>query len=149
MKPAKDANGYLRTVMDGKTIKVHRVVAETFVMNPENKSCVDHIDNNRANNKAENLQWVTQHENALLAKERGRLVGVNEGEKSPSAKMTEKQAYQVFELMEKYTQTYGKAVRIAKEVGLTLNQVHDISRGKTWRFARQRWESMKKSMTSQ
>ena len=42
---------------------VHRMVAELFVSNPENKPFVDHIDSNRYNNAASNLRWATYLEN--------------------------------------------------------------------------------------
>jgi hypothetical protein len=49
----------------GKTFGVHRLVAESFLPNPEKKLHVNHIDKNSLNNKLENLEWVTCSENNL------------------------------------------------------------------------------------
>ena len=46
-----------------RSFYIHRLVAMTFIPNPENKPCVDHIDCNVDNNNVTNLKWVTQMEN--------------------------------------------------------------------------------------
>lgn len=57
------ANEYPCVSLDGKSYLIHRLVAEAFIPNPENKPCVDHIDGNKSNADASNLRWVTYHEN--------------------------------------------------------------------------------------
>ena len=47
-----------------KYVSVHRLVAQAFIPNPDNKPCIDHIDGNRANNRVDNLRWVTHKENS-------------------------------------------------------------------------------------
>lgn len=58
-----DGQGYRRIGMNGKQFKIHRLVAETFIPNPDNKLFVDHINRVRDDNRVENLRWVTRSEN--------------------------------------------------------------------------------------
>ena len=68
MRPFICGDGYYYVDLrkDGKDLKsrVHRLVAEAFIDNPEDKPIVHHRDTNRRNNKASNLQWMTEAEHA-------------------------------------------------------------------------------------
>jgi hypothetical protein len=61
--------GYNRIVLhkegEGKNYQVHRLVAQAFIPNPENKPQVDHINRNKTDNRVENLRWVTCSENCI------------------------------------------------------------------------------------
>ena len=47
-----------------KDENIHRLIALTFIPNPENKPCIDHIDRDKHNNHKDNLRWVTNAENS-------------------------------------------------------------------------------------
>lgn len=69
LKPIKRGNGYLCVDLydfDGKHHKenIHRLVAETFIENPNNLPCVNHKDENKENNSVNNLEWCTHKYNS-------------------------------------------------------------------------------------
>lgn len=57
------SNGYEALIIKNKTLYVHRLVAQAFVLNIDNKPEVNHKDENKLNNRADNLEWVTRFEN--------------------------------------------------------------------------------------
>ena len=67
LKPGVTKDGYLIVALHAgdkqKTLTVHRLVCQAFHKNPENKPCVNHIDENKTNNAASNLEWCTYEEN--------------------------------------------------------------------------------------
>lgn len=83
LKGASDKDGYRRVALFDKEkcrkeYRIHRLVAEAFIPNPENKPQVNHIDGNKINNKSDNLEWATQEENMQHAYKMGLKVQTKE-----------------------------------------------------------------------
>lgn len=95
LKFSYDQQGYQRVGLfignyKSKTIKVHRLVAETFIKNPDNKKDVNHIDGNKLNNDISNLEWCTRSENIRHAFKNG-LSFISENQRSRFIQMTKSQ----------------------------------------------------------
>lgn len=67
LKGGNNGVGYLKVCIKEDGVErneyIHRLVAKAFIPNPLNKPCVNHLDNNPANNNENNLEWVTKAEN--------------------------------------------------------------------------------------
>ncbi len=67
VKQSPDSRGYLKCGLNGKTFRVHKLVAKIFVENPNKKPYVNHINRVQTDNRASNLEWVTPMENSCHA----------------------------------------------------------------------------------
>lgn len=79
-----EEGGYLRVTLAGldkkrKSFLVHRLVAQAFIPNPENKPTVNHKDKDRKNNYVENLEWCTMKEQSEHKKADGKKYGTDKG----------------------------------------------------------------------
>ena len=91
-KPYLTKFGYYRLRMEknkhSKHIFVHRLVAEAFIPNPENKPEINHKNGIRTDNRVKNLEWCTQSENNLHSyRKLGRIKVGLKGENNPVSKI--------------------------------------------------------------
>lgn len=124
VKPQPNGKGYLRVSISGKLRFVHRLVAEKYVPNPENKPQVNHKDGNKLNNSADNLEWVTNMENRQHAV--NNLLHLT-GEKCPWSKLTRKD---VDFIRNNKTLTQKQ---LAEKYNVSVFTIRSVKQGKTWK----------------
>jgi hypothetical protein len=126
-------NGYERIVLRSNNTKkdllVHRVVAITFIPNPNNKPAVNHIDGNKLNNNIYNLEWVTYKENS----KHSFITGLNKGpvgELCGTSKLTENQ---IIDIRSKYSKGNFLQKELAEEYGVTRQAISKIILKNRWK----------------
>lgn len=125
LKQHPDKRGYLRVKPKNITQKVHRLVAQTFLVNPENKPQVNHKDTDKTNNKADNLEWSTQEENMQHAVQAG-IYKNNFGK----AFMEKQKAVACYTLEGKFVTEYPSLQVAAKAVNGSASNLHHALNGK-------------------
>lgn len=136
-------NGYIRVKLRDKSGNPimkpkHRIVAERFCSNPDNKPFVNHIDGNKENNHPTNLEWVTAKENTKHAIDTGLIYTV--GEKSHFASINEKTAHNICKLIDKGI----KLKDIARLLNVGYDCVKKINSGKSWKHISSQYNFLNK-----
>lgn len=125
-------NGYCRKYLKDlkKNILIHRVVASSFIPNPEGKPCVNHIDCNRTNNLVTNLEWCTIAENQRHASKLKRFPDQS-GEKHGNTRYTNLQV----SIIKEAINAGHRNCHIARYFKMHSSTVTMIKTGRQWKNA--------------
>lgn len=144
LKPLMTNAGYGRVALwscnKSAHMAIHRLVAQAFVENPQNKAYVNHINGDKTDNRASNLEWCTPKENSIHA---SRVLG-----KKPSKEHCDRTMAMAWDAIRKPVvcvetgKTYESVIEAAKDTGTNRPSLsHALSgRNKTaggfhWRYA--------------
>ena len=129
IKPTIGTNGYLKVSFRcfGKryTRNIHRLLALTFIDNPNNYPCVNHIDGDKLNNDISNLEWATYSRNVQHAYDNGLTVSVKGESKS---NLTNDDVLRIV-MMKGNGETLKS---ISEDFGVSPSTISDIVLGRTW-----------------
>lgn len=124
-------NGYLTVMLCKNAIKkrfhVHRLVAQTFIENPENKPQVNHKNGIKNDNTVDNLEWNTSDENRKHAVANNLM---KKGENHSKCKLTEKNILAIRRLY-RINPNFHKT-KIAKKLGVRDTTIHKIINNQRW-----------------
>ena len=122
LEPAVTHNGYLRVGLhvDGKRkmLRVHRLVCEAFHENPDNKSEVNHVNEDKTDNRACNLEWSTRTENC------------NHGSRNERVAKALSKPIGQFSLDGKLIKVWQSACEARRQTGFDQGYVGAVARGK-------------------
>ena len=124
-------DGYVKVTLtvDYKAVdkRVHRLVAEAFVPNPNELETINHIDGNKENNDASNLEWCDRHEQMQHAYSLG-LKKPLAGVKNPIAKLTEDDIRYIRANYKRQSREFG-TVALGRKFGVDNSIIGKIVRG--------------------
>jgi hypothetical protein len=128
LSPCVGRHGYLEVALmvnsKRKKYRVHRLVAAEFVPGYFEDASIDHLDGDKLNNRADNLEWVTLSENTRRQWETG-LVNLR-GERHPSAKLTNLQSHAIVLL---YQHNFPPS-QLAEWFGVSTTLIYKLADGR-------------------
>ena len=129
LKPCKFKNSdylYVDLCLNSKKNRflIHRLVAEAFLSNTDDKEQVNHKNGDKSDNKVSNLEWNTRSENQRHSIMSG--LRTAKGIKNSQSKLNESQVLSIFYNTKKYAE-------ISKEFNISIPTISDIKRGHTWK----------------
>jgi hypothetical protein len=116
---------------DGKRKQhlIHRLVAQAFILNPDNMPFINHKDCNPENNHVLNLEWCTAQQNSIHAYQNGRWTPPNQqGAKNANSKLTEKDVIEIRKLHGEVK----NCAEIARRFFVNPKTINMIVRGTRW-----------------
>lgn len=122
LKPGVDHNGYqvvnLHAGGKPKNVTVHRLVCQAFRENPENKPEVNHIDEDKTNNNAVNLEWCTRKEN------------INHGSRSERMAKTKSKPVGQYTRDGELVKIWPSAIEVRRQAGFSQGNISQAANGK-------------------
>ena len=119
---------YAQKGIPDKKAKVHRLVAQAFVPNPNNYPEVNHKDENKENNNANNLEWCTTRYNLTY----GHRLDCAKGENNDKHKLTINQVKEIRRLYISKDKEYGLSA-LARKYDVKHSSIYAIVNRKTWK----------------
>lgn len=115
-----------------RVIKVHKAVAETFLLGWEPGLVVNHIDGNKRNNNVENLEWCTPSQNTIHAYRTGLMPeNMNKGEKNHNTTLKKADVEKIRSEYIPRDKNYGTRA-LGKKYGVDHMTISRIVRGLSW-----------------
>ena len=122
LKPTKDRYGYLQVTLCKNNIKkeykVHRLVAEAFIDNPDNLPQVNHRDENKLNNNVDNLEWCSAKYNTNYG------TGIERRAKSRQIPIIQ------YTLDGEFVREWDSAIQAEREGGFSNSHIISVCKGK-------------------
>lgn len=109
--------GYNRRYLRALKNHIHRLIAETWIPNPNNYPQVNHMNGNKHDNRVDNLEWCTALHNVRHSFEYGLNVGPKAGENSNLSKISNNELKYIKSIHKPFTKEFGTRA-LAKKYGI-------------------------------